>query len=239
MRCVYLNKALLLLLLALALPAQAADTLDRVTINGEAIDFKDGYNLERCLEYDRLRNRVAPLDTQTCEGMRGYYARRKKAEEEARLQAEELRSQREEQRRIDEALAKLHAVEQRKLSDERNAQREASIARQEHERNDAEAAFKARQAAEKAEQERQEEAEARAERAEEKRRSARIAALKARCGGDYKNLRIGMPVERVQECISPVKLSSQINRADGVVSVYVFGDLWVTVMSGRVVAWGR
>lgn len=64
-------------------------TLDRVTVNGETIDFKGGYNLDRCLEYDRFRNRVEAIDSRTCEGLRGYQARQAAAEEEKRRQADE------------------------------------------------------------------------------------------------------------------------------------------------------
>ncbi|BCB28413.1 hypothetical protein SKTS_32990 [Sulfurimicrobium lacus] len=82
-------------------------------------------------------------------------------------------------------------------------------------------------------------AEEKRERAAQKKHNADVAELKVRCGGDYKTPSIGMPIWRVQECVGPVKLSGQVNRPDGVASVYNYGPLWVNVMSGRVVAWGQ
>lgn len=72
-----------------------------------------------------------------------------------------------------------------------------------------------------------------------KRRDVETADLKKRCGIDYKTPAIGMRIERVQECVAPVKLISQINRSDGVVSTYRAGQITVHVMSGRVMAWDR
>lgn len=79
----------------------------------------------------------------------------------------------------------------------------------------------------------------RAERIAKKRRDIETADLKARCGNDYKTPSIGMRIERVQECIAPTKLVSQLNRADGVVSTYRSGEFTFHVMSGRVMAWDR
>lgn len=65
----------------------AANFIDRVTINGteEPVEFVNSYNLERCLEFDRLRKRVENLDQRTCNGLRNYYARQAAQEEEAKL----------------------------------------------------------------------------------------------------------------------------------------------------------
>ncbi len=48
-----------------------------------------------------------------------------------------------------------------------------------------------------------------------------------------------MSVDRVKECVTPVKMTSQINRADGIVSTYQGGGAYFHVMEGRVIAWGR
>ncbi len=96
--------------------------------------------------------------------------------------------------------------------------------------------------------ERERQKEAMAKEREDDERAARIAKqrhdvqtadLKSRCGNDYKTPSIGMRIERVQECVAPVKLISQINRSDGVVSTYRAGQITVYVMSGRVMAWDR
>lgn len=91
----------------------------------------------------------------------------------------------------------------------------------------------------KAEQDKQQAVDERAEAIAQKRRDAAIAELKGKCGADYKTPSIGMKIERVQECVAPVKLVSQLNRADGVVDTYRAGSLSIHAMSGRVVAWDR
>lgn len=103
---------------------------------------------------------------------------------------------------------------------------------------------RARDAAEKRAQEQAREeavqlAAERADRADVKRQQATEHARKERCGADYKNPQIGMRIERVQDCIAPVKMTSQLNRADGVVSQYTYRGIWFSVMSGHVVAWGK
>ena len=67
----------------------------------------------------------------------------------------------------------------------------------------------------------------------------REAALKAKCGDDYLTPKIGMTMVRLNECSPALKLNSQINRTDGVISVYTGRGLMVHVLGGRVVAWTR
>lgn len=62
---------------------------------------------------------------------------------------------------------------------------------------------------------------------------------KAKCGLDYKQPRIGMTLIRAQECVGKFRLSAQINRADGIVSTYEAGNMYLHVMSGNIVSWGR
>ena len=61
------------------------------------------------------------------------------------------------------------------------------------------------------------------------------------CSGDYKKIYVGMPLERLQACSGPFKLTAQINGPDGVVSVYeqgmFFSGVVVHVIDKRVVEW--
>ena len=76
--------------------------------------------------------------------------------------------------------------------------------------------------------------------ADETRRIATaVAAGKAKCGDDYKSPKIGMSIDRVRACVTPVKLKGQLNRADGVVSTFVGGNAYFHVMEGRIISWGK
>lgn len=63
-------------------------------------------------------------------------------------------------------------------------------------------------------------------------------ALKKECGDDYKKVRVGMAFSRIQKCVGKFKLTSQINRADGIVSTYENPKGYVHVIDGMVVSWG-
>ena len=69
--------------------------------------------------------------------------------------------------------------------------------------------------------------------------SAKIAARKAECGGDFQSPRIGMSLERAKHCVGDLKLKAQVNRSDGVLSTFVVGNLYVHVMNGKIVSWAR
>lgn len=75
----------------------------------------------------------------------------------------------------------------------------------------------------------------------ERQEAKKTSALKAQCGVDYKNPTIGMPIERVRQCVaSSLTVAGQVNRADGVVTTYTTSSgAFFHVMKGRVVAWGR
>lgn len=82
--------------------------------------------------------------------------------------------------------------------------------------------------------------------AEMKRESAERAtveraasALKARCGDDYRTPRIGMTIERARECLGPMKMVGQLNRSEGVATQYRVGSVWLNVLQGHVIAWGK
>lgn len=74
---------------------------------------------------------------------------------------------------------------------------------------------------------------------DEARQSSFIAAKKRACGSDYANPAVGMHIERVRSCVGDLTLVSQLNRRDGVASVYTAGRLHLVVMGGKVVAWQR
>lgn len=59
------------------------------------------------------------------------------------------------------------------------------------------------------------------------------------CGADYAKPAIGMHIERLRSCVGDLTLVSQVNRADGVASVYSAGRLQLVVIGGKVAAWQR
>lgn len=148
----------------------------------------------------------------------------------------------EQQQLIREEKARVEAENhQRYLDDQARYKAEQEIKAEETRRLQEETHQKyvADQAQRKSEIEAADAADEKQERAAKARQSAKTSELKQKCGNDYKNPAIGMRIERLQECVSPVKLYSQINRADGVVSTYRSGSLIAHVMSGRVIAWDR
>lgn len=84
----------------------------------------------------------------------------------------------------------------------------------------------------------QEEADRR-ERADQRRIAAETKSRKDACGDDYGTPKIGMTIDRAQQCVGKFKLVSQLNRPDGVVSTYRTGSTVIHVMGGRIVAWDR
>lgn len=77
------------------------------------------------------------------------------------------------------------------------------------------------------------------ERAEAAQQARAVAAMKAKCGKDYKSPTIGMPITRAQECVTPMRVIAQLNRADGIVTTYEGGNAYFHVMDGRIVSWGK
>lgn len=174
-----------------------------------------------CLAKEKIQQRKAEHERQES-GRREKYLQGKSQRDAER--AEEVRLKVEQA-----AQARREAEEQKQAkAEEERKQREVKYQQ-----------IKADQARQQAEMEAEAAATERQERAAKKKRDADVAELKAKCGGDYKTPSIGMTIGRVQECVGPLKLSGQMNRPDGVASVYNYGPLWVNVMSGRVVAWGQ
>lgn len=79
----------------------------------------------------------------------------------------------------------------------------------------------------------------RRERVAAKRQAQIVEEKKAICGDDYGQAKIGMSLARAQQCVAKFKLSSEINRADGIISTYTAGAMYIHVMNGRIVSWGR
>lgn len=107
------------------------------------------------------------------------------------------------------------------------------------ERAKKEAAIDAKWAEEKKQRLAEEAQEERAERDRQNKRNADIKSKKEICGADFGSPKIGMTFERAQQCVSKFRLSSQINRSDGVISMYSGGGFYINVMDGRIVAWTR
>ncbi|MFG6462292.1 hypothetical protein ACG04Q_11990 [Roseateles sp. DXS20W] len=57
------------------------------------------------------------------------------------------------------------------------------------------------------------------------------------CGADYGMPKVGMSLARARSCLGDSRLVGQVNRADGVASVYATDSLQLVVMDGKVVAW--
>lgn len=171
-----------------------------------------GEDLENC----KWKNGLA-IDPQVCNALRRYAEedRIKKEMEDATLAA------------IREA-EKKRAEEQRLQNEESRRRREIESAKQEADR-------KARLEAVQREQEAIDRA---ADRAQRKAVADR-EKQKQVCGIDFGTPRIGMTLGRAQQCVGKFKLTSEINRADGIVSTYQTRSMYIHVMSGQIVSWGR
>jgi hypothetical protein len=66
-----------------------------------------------------------------------------------------------------------------------------------------------------------------------------VSVIKSKCGADYKAPRIGMSIDRVKECVTSVKMTGQLKRADGVITTYEGGNAYFHVMDSRIVSWGK
>lgn len=152
--------------------------------------------------------------------------------------------QRDNERREAEKAAQEVRRRQARQDDE-ESQRSRKEAADSQQAQQAEARDKARavEAEKHAALTRQREADERAEAAADRRAAAVSATaasnLKSKCGDDYKSPRIGMSIDRVRACVTPVKLKGQLNRADGVVSTFVGGNAYFHVMEGRIISWGK
>lgn len=135
--------------------------------------------------------------------------------EQERLVAEQerMKEQEELQRKVKEQREKEASDRQAKWQDEQNAREEAY--RKERVREDRE------------------------ENVRQKRAADVVQERKKLCGDDYLTPKIGMSIERAQKCVGNFRLTSQLNRADGVVSTYSAVRTYLHVIDGRIVSWGR
>lgn len=85
----------------------------------------------------------------------------------------------------------------------------------------------------------EEEIKNKAEAEQEAQYEAEEEALQKQCGNDYKNLRVGMKLDRVQKCVAEFFLRGQMKTKKGVVDHYSRGGTYLYVKNGRVVAWGE
>lgn len=135
------------------------------------------------------------------------------------------------------------AAQDKAFRDRINAQYEADLAAERTKREqdqEANAAARARQDAAQLADQRKWQTKADAdEKAYALGEAKATAAAKAKCGADYKAPRIGMPITRAQECVTSMRVTAQLNRADGVVTTYQGGGAYFHVMNGLIVSWGR
>jgi hypothetical protein len=170
-----------------------------------------------CIAKEKKRQQQIEQRQKEMEGFERYRQKKAQQAEEARFKAEQA------------------AQFQREMEERKQAEAEEERKKQEEKLE----RIRSENAKRKAEDEAEMAAAEKRDRAAQKTRDAAIADRKARCGSDYKTPRIGMTIERVQECVGAVTLSSQVNRSDGIVSIYTYGTLWLNVMDGRVIAWGK
>lgn len=172
--------------------------------------FATGEDLQNCLYKNGMR-----MDHRVCDSLRKRDAR--DAVQNARQQQLRAEDQaRYAQRQEDEALRKAAAAE-KAAEDKRRWDEERAVKQ---------AATDKYLADQRREEERQEASARQVE-----------ATRKKVCGADYSNPQIGMSIERAKSCVAPLKLIGQVNRADGVVSTYRHGGLYMHVMDGKVVSW--
>lgn len=134
---------------------------------------------------------------------------------------------------------------ERQREDRKNEEATRELERQEKNKqleNDWATEKKANEAANKKEIEafeKKERAENKAAQLREKAAQSKENAIKDKCGVDYKTPQIGMKISRANECVGKFRLSAQINRADGVVSTYEGNGMYLHVMDGHIVSWGK
>lgn len=173
-------------------------------------------DLENCLYKTGIR-----MDPRVCAALRRSEQRDMEIKKRQAEQLEESRRVYEESRAASKAKELEENKERERIYAERSARDQAERETQ-----------KKRDDAERAKEDRQ-------ERAQEKKQADIVNAKKQVCGDDYGAPKIGMTLGRAQQCVSKFRLTSQVNRADGVVSMYNGGGFYLHVMDGRIVAWTR
>lgn len=175
------------------------------------------------------------IKPQVCEYLRAAAARdQARADEERRVRAEE-RDRQAAQRDADaKATAEARAAQQRD-----NEQRAAAAAAARASQADADRVTRARfEAEEQARKAAVEKVVQEAER-QEAREQASMAARKKACGADFGQLRVGMSVERAQQCFAPFRLVGEMAMPGGNVATYRSGWALLTVRNGQIVSYQR
>jgi len=72
---------------------------------------------------------------------------------------------------------------------------------------------------------------------EEKERDAYIASLQKECGDDYKNIKVGMTLDRANKCYGEFFQRGQVQTKYGIVSRYSRGGVHLFVKNGQILAW--
>lgn len=141
-------------------------------------------------------------------------------------------------RRADEAeAARLHAIESAKLAELASVKRAADDAARK-EKSDAYAAERhAIDAAARAHVEAEEKKERDAERIAEAKAQRALEQLKAKCGGDYMRIAVGMSWTRVVECSGPFRSTGEVATAMGTVAQFRNSRALISVMNGNVIQW--
>ncbi|MFA5825723.1 MAG: hypothetical protein WC825_07090 [Gallionellaceae bacterium] len=130
----------------------------------------------------------------------------------------------------------LRAKQARKVEDERAAQlkREEDVRNAQHKREyDAEEARKEEGRQRYLEQLDRDVAEEHAEEAKVE------AALKRKCGKDYKNPRIGMPLLRAHLCVGPLHMESKTHTREGVVFAYDSEYGYIKMIDKKIISWQK
>lgn len=66
-----------------------------------------------------------------------------------------------------------------------------------------------------------------------------IAAMKRKCGKDYEQLRVGMTLDRFEECNGATSYVTETVGKGGVVETWQSTFYWIHVQSGRIVGYTR
>lgn len=65
------------------------------------------------------------------------------------------------------------------------------------------------------------------------------ARAKKICGEDYNNIKVGMSLKRVNDCVGETTLTGQIQKNGVTISSYRVNNIYLYVKNGHVAAWGK
>jgi len=183
------------------------DHLRRREAEAEAAARQHALNLVACPAAKGAR-----LERRICDFMM-------KSDAEAAARQQVLEEQQRQAREVQQRVEAEQKAEQDRVRAEEDAARRARWEEEQAARTKAEEAERARQAAEDA------------------RAGKWVAQRKKECGSDYGKPTVGMTLDRAKRCVGEFEMYSQVNRVDGVVSMYRAGQMHISVMGGRIVHW--